>query len=264
MTTKCEHIGHFEQALAYRRNGYRLVIVRPGAKIPAFKGWQRAAYTDDELRRLLDEQDYNVGILTGGELVVLDIDSSEPAEVSWAVEHCGDTPMKCRTPGGGLHLYFRTQAGVRYSNGVKLQGGPYDMRWNGCFAVCPWSRNGEGIAYRWVGPVLPVADLPVLRAEPLLRKKASPKMHGRIPSVERTGPIRNVRAYIQRIASIQGSRGSDACFRVACILRDAGKAPDEALECMQEWNEKCAVPAWSVPELEKKIRDAYSKLAKGA
>ena len=31
------------------------------------------------------------------------------------------------------------------------------------------------------------------------------------------------------------------CFRVACILRDEGKTPDEALQYMLEWNRECAI-----------------------
>ncbi len=77
-----------------------------------------------------------------------------------------------------------------------------------------------------------------------------------------SGKIRDPRSYIRRIVSVQGQRGSDACFRVACVLRDEGKTPEEALEYMLEWNKECALPPWTVKELIHKIRDSYAKLAR--
>ena len=52
------------------------------------------------------------------------------------------------------------------------------------------------------------------------------------------GKIKNLRSYIRQIMSIEGQRGSDACFRVACILRDEGTTADEALQYMLEWNQE--------------------------
>ena len=37
--------------------------------------------------------------------------------------------------------------------------------------------------------------------------------------------IKDIRSYIRAIKSVQGSHGSDSCFRVACILRDSGNVP---------------------------------------
>jgi hypothetical protein len=50
-----------------------------------------------------------VGIVTGAVsgLVVIDIDSDDPAVWAMVIEIFGDTPLKIRTPSGGLHLYYR-------------------------------------------------------------------------------------------------------------------------------------------------------------
>jgi len=84
-----------------------------------------------------------------------------------------------------------------------------------------------------------------------------------LPAAVAVGRIRDLRAYIRRIKSIQGARGSDACFRVACILRDAGLSPEESLAYLLEWNQSCADPPWSVTELEHKVRDAFAIVTKG-
>src|SRR4051812_28462741 len=118
METLPDTIGHVEQARRLRGLGFQLVALRPGAKAPMFKGWQQAVYGEEEMGRLFDGTDLNVGIRTGGDLVVLDIDSTSATDLDWVLEHVGDTPMKVRSPSGGLHLYFRARQGVRYGNGV--------------------------------------------------------------------------------------------------------------------------------------------------
>ncbi len=50
---------------------------------------------------------------------------------------------------------------------------------------------------------------------------------------------------------------------MACILRDDGKTPEEALQYMLEWNQQCAIPPWSLTELQRKVRDSYGKLVAG-
>src|SRR5580704_3630247 len=51
-----------------------------------------------------------IGIVTGAVsgLVVVDIDSDDPAVWAMVIERFGDTPLKIRTPSGGQHLYFRS------------------------------------------------------------------------------------------------------------------------------------------------------------
>src|SRR2546428_1348679 len=63
------------------------------------------------------------------------------------------------------------------------------------------------------------------------------------------GRIRDLRRYIRGIASIQGHGGSNACYRVACLLAEAGYEFDTALAELVAWNQACAVPLWTRPAL---------------
>src|SRR5439155_10559446 len=51
----------------------------------------------------------NIGIVTGGVsgVIVPDIDSTDRADFDVVEERFGQTPLKVRTPSGGVHLYYR-------------------------------------------------------------------------------------------------------------------------------------------------------------
>src|SRR5262249_43997599 len=148
----------------------------------------------------------NVGILCGGDLcgggnlVVLDIDSTEAEDVQWVIDEVGDTPMKVRSPSGGLHLFFRGRASVAYGNGVRLRGKAYDLRWNGTFIVCPWSVRQDGTQYEWLGYRLPVNELPFMRVSPLrARRRTRALVEAVFTEGDRAQLVSRARAYLAKV-----------------------------------------------------------------
>lgn len=247
---------NFEQALELRELGYDIVVLHPYSKVPMFKGWQTRTYSEEDLWQLFDGTDANLGVRTGGDLVVLDIDSKDPERLDWVRSNVIDTPTIVETP-NGYHCWGRCRKGVVYGNKVKIKGEPYDLRWNGCFAVTPFSRNEEGLAYRWAGNLLPVQELPLLKVSPL-RENRKKKPNYQVVDANKTitanvqSNIRNItnpEAYVMTIESIQGQNGSSALVRAVCILRDCGKSPQEAWQILKRWNSMKAVPPWSDEEL---------------
>lgn len=73
-------------------------------------------------------------------------------------------------------------------------------------------------------------------------------------------PISRAKAFIAKEPpAIQGQRGSDRCFHVACeLVKGFGLSEAEALEAIQDWNRTCQ-PPWSEAELRHKIQDATKK-----
>jgi hypothetical protein len=214
----------------------------------------RASSDGDTIRGWLAEGERNYGIVC--DLVaVIDADMAELAE--WWQGNMPPTPWRVRTPRGGMHFYYGSVPGLR--NAVKAHGG-WDVRAGGRGYVVGAGSVVDGREYELLGEEtldLPPFDPAWLPAEAVEAATVTPAPR---PA---GGRIRDLRSYIRRIVSVQGQRGSDACFRVACLLRDDGKTPEEALEYMLEWNRYCAVPPWTVKELIHKIRDSYAKLAKG-
>jgi hypothetical protein len=224
-------------------------------KRPLLDDWPDRATTDHrQIEEWLSDGSRNYGIVCE-DIAVIDTDTEELSQ--WWIDNMPKTPWRVLTPRGGRHFYYTSVPNLR--NAVKAHRG-WDVRAGGRGYVVGAGSVVEGKRYELLGEVtlvLPPFDpawLPPFSSEPLLLPNIALRPRGR---------IRNLRAYIRKIVSIQGERGSDACFRVACVLRDEGKTPDEAMEYMLEWNETSAIPPWSVRELEKKIRDAYVKAMKG-
>ena len=223
-------------------------------KVPLLDDWPaKATRNHRTIEKWLCDGRHNYGILCD-RIAVIDADTAEL--VAWWQEHMPETPWRVRTPRGGVHFYYASVPGLR--NAVKAHRG-WDIRAGGRGYVVGFGSLVAGTEYQLLGeatldlPPFDPAWLPAVPATSL----ASP---GR--AIPPRGRIRDLRAYIRRILSIQGQRGSDACFRVACVLRDEGKTSEEALQYMLEWNQQCAVPPWSIAELQRKIRDAYTRLAR--
>ena len=226
-------------------------------KRPLLEDWPHQATNNlKTIQSWFSTNDHNYGILCD-EVAVIDTDTAELSD--WWQHNMPQTPWRVRTPGGGMHFFYRSVPNLK--NAVKAHRG-WDVRAGGNGYVVGFGSVVNGKKYELVGKI--TLDLPPF--EPAWLPREKPELQF-VPSCRHPAQsrrrIRNLRAYIRRIFSIQGQRGSDACFRVACILRDEGKSPHEALEMMIEWNEHCAVPTWSVEELAKKVRDAFAKTRRG-
>jgi hypothetical protein len=256
-----ETTGHFEQALHLQAIGFRLVAVRPGTKIPSCKGWQEKEYDEEDLYRLFEGTEANVGIITGGDLVVLDIDSTSAGDLDWVLEHVGETPMKVRSPRGGTHLYFRARRGVAYGNGVKLGGRPYDLRWQGCFITCPWSQTPDG-RYEWLGEPVPAVELPFMKVSPLRPQRQRTRQQVQAQALSPDASFMEVRAsrWLDRVeGAVSGQGGHSATFRVACkLVHYFGLGRLAAIRLMLIWNERCQ-PPWSIGEIEHKVDSAIKR-----
>lgn len=249
-----EHFGLQETAAELLDNGYRLVPLCALSKIPTEKGWQEKEYGVDDF----EDESRNIGIKTGGPLVVVDVDSKDPAKVQWVLDNCGQTEMRVHSP-HGTHLYYGTRAGVEYGNKVKIRGEPYDLRWKGCFIVTAGSRNSEGVAYTWAGNIIPLGELPILKVTPLRerKRKGKPLVIDPIDTLDRA--VRRAQAYIARIFSISGEGGHNSCYRAVCKLRDFGLSPEQAWPALLAWNETNAIPKWTEAELRHKIASVFGQ-----
>lgn len=107
----------------------------------------------------------SIAIATGPHLAIVDVDPAKGglASLEQMREALGvalDTPWVVSTGGGGLHLGFRGDAGVR--NQVGLLPG-IDVRGEGGYVVAPPSRHISGKLYEWHCDSLPPpAGLPPL------------------------------------------------------------------------------------------------------
>src|SRR5688500_1415807 len=115
-------------ALNYWRKGLRPIRLREGTKAAElkWKEYQSRPPTEEEVRSSVGAGRTIIGLVTGSGLGVVDCD--DPALLGDVIAQVGDTPMKCRTPSGGTHLYYRMRGGVHYGNAVKINGKDIDLR----------------------------------------------------------------------------------------------------------------------------------------
>lgn len=126
----------------------------PG-KRPLQKNWETIdGLTAAEARAWLAE-DGNIGIRTGGSLLVVDCDGERP-------DNLPDTPT-VQTGSGGMHLYYRVPDGIklRVGNTAKWIHPTTDTRGDGGQVVAPGSIHaGTGALYEWM-PGLSPAEITI-------------------------------------------------------------------------------------------------------
>jgi Bifunctional DNA primase/polymerase, N-terminal/Primase C terminal 1 (PriCT-1) len=95
----------------------------------------------------------NIGIGTGDEVIVLDIDVRNDGfeSLQELEQRHGTLPATWRaiTGGGGEHVYFATPPGAKIHNSVQRIGSGLDIRGLGGFVVAPPSAHVSGRAYGW-------------------------------------------------------------------------------------------------------------------
>lgn len=245
------------EALEYLNLGYRPIPLVARSKRPELKWrkYQARPPTEAEVRSWFGAQEHNIALIAGNGVVIVDVD--DPTLTEAVIEHCGATPMRCRTPGGGLHLYYAMRRGVHYGNAVQIKGKAIDLRCEGGYAVCPWSRNESGTPYSWEGGPVNAADLPPIKVAWLRRRKKRCQVPAHWATVDSATAVRRARSYLARIeGAISGRRGHNRTFRVACVLAvKFGLTLEQAWPLFVEWNEQCE-PPWSEKELLHKLQDA--------
>jgi putative DNA primase/helicase len=137
-------------ALDYCRRGWRVFPV--AGKVPRLTAWPAQATTNEATARRWWQTwpTADIGIATGGGLLVLDVDPRHGGDNSIAEleRHHGplpDTPRSL-TGGGGVHLYCAVDQPI--GNRTGLAPG-IDLRGDGGFVVAPPSRHANGRRYEW-------------------------------------------------------------------------------------------------------------------
>ncbi|MDF3288493.1 bifunctional DNA primase/polymerase [Streptomyces silvisoli] len=176
-------------ALDAAAQGWPVIPLRPGGKVPALHGErhcprtgecadghrtfeQRATLAPERIERCWSAGPFNVGIATGpAGLLVIDLDTLKPKDTKGTpdgvtsflalCERAGQpvpTTRRIRTPSGGQHLYFTAPPGVRLHNTAGTLAPKIDTRAWGGQVVAPGSATPHG-PYTVLDDS-PVADLP--------------------------------------------------------------------------------------------------------
>lgn len=190
---------------------------------------------------------HNIGImLRENRLVVIDIDrGKDAARTFWRErrELCQYVAETRR----GIHVYLEGETATR-----KFPLG--DIKASG-YVVSPPSvvKYDKKVfwTYRWiVRSALPrFSDYEHLFP-----------IEEHLPQPERRGRIRNVRAYLAKIVSIEGEHGWGAMARAASVCLHAGLSESEATIALLDWNAGPTVrPKWDPRDIARTITRIYRK-----
>jgi hypothetical protein len=118
------------------------------ALVRGYNRWKHGPGADSISKLAAKNPTANVGIICGlSGVTVLDIDYPSIADDLMRV--CGDTPLKVRTPSGGVHLYY-DHNGERNAN-LRSQGFEADVKGKaGIIAAPPSTRPDSGRSYTFI------------------------------------------------------------------------------------------------------------------
>ena len=153
------------QALKLAAKGYHVFPCKAKAKTPRITGWPDAATTDPATIRTWFDRwpSANVAIATGARsgVVVLDLDRHGDVDGVAAAEALGweQAGPIVRTPGGGIHAYYRHPGGYVKGSASKIAPG-VDLQGDGKYVIAPPSNHPAGGRYEWEDEDEPLPELP--------------------------------------------------------------------------------------------------------
>jgi hypothetical protein len=213
-------------AEALARLGYRIFPLRDRAKRPRIKRWPELATTDIATvgRWWLRWPRSNIGIATGDDLAVIDVDPSHGG----AIDPAWPDTTTVSTPSAGWHLYYAC-ANVR--NSVGRLGPGVDVRGERGYVAAPPSVTERG-EYEWAY----VPDSGIARVSPSMFDVPGP---GRGHRQERgnTSP----RRFIQRDRVGEGERNSYLASYAGWLFAN-GYSFSEVVQCVELENASVCLP----------------------
>ncbi len=253
----------YEEALLDLRLGISQIPLLKNTKQAAtrWKEFTTRRPAEAELRDWFGvEGRFNRGLVMGSISGLVGVDVDDVARGFAFLRERGVPPtvMQTKTWRNMYHLFFR-HPGPRVAPAVKVCGEPVDLRGDDSYLVAAGSQIDGKFYDRlgvWEPNLIPVFDPSWFREKTMDEKPRPP------PSSLVSTQIESVRKYIAKIVSVQGSGGSNACYRAACKLVDAGLSFDEALAELRAWNERNAIPKWSEKELQWKVQSAFNRKGK--
>ena len=136
-----------DTALHFARMGWEVFPLKPREKVPAtYDGFKSASSDVRKVERWWKNVDYNLGLPTGKNFVVLDADSEEAYE---SIRALGTTEPPTVITGKGWQWYLTVPDFLVKNSAGKVSRG-IDIRGVGGYVVAPPSIHPNGQAYKWV------------------------------------------------------------------------------------------------------------------
>ncbi|MCP3680302.1 MAG: hypothetical protein GY782_08655 [Gammaproteobacteria bacterium] len=254
-----------EAALRYLKE-YKFSVIPCKANKKAYVKWeefQKRQATEDEIKEWWAKwPDANIAVVTGkvsGGLAIIDIDEQKGFEA--IQEYIPDTlefPIS-KTPSGGEHFWFRTNANI--SNNSRVVPG-CDLRAEGGYVLVPPSANGNGKQYSWKQSIKDIAVpfLPDAYIKYILLNNKYSLTRAR----EGVNPVTFCDNLLHSVtlSFSKGTRDEDFFHVMHCLIK-GGMSQDNAREVAHRLLLTCEQPGgdnYTEREVEEKIKSAIHRL----
>lgn len=239
------------EAIKFIQQGYAVVPLRgKSPAMPGDKSKHICREPFDVVELWPDDEGFNVGIVTGEGLAVLDIDIADGKDgfgsLARLEAEIGALPVtrRVRTQSGGAHFYFAMPPGVNVTNSdlsLKRFGTGLNVRGVGGHVVAPGMKyEGRPYVLEIEGPTvkIPAALLALLKSPREKSESIAPV--GELDTPHEIARARDFALNYQRAE--KGSRGY-TCARLSRELYDFLISEETCAELLSEWNEaKCDPP----------------------
>ena len=253
------------EAIKLSKQGFRLIPCN--GKIPLMKKWQlNATNNENKIKQLWENNDYNIGILTGEQannLIVLDCDVKDDINgISNFINYLKSNNITlpdtliATTGRGGKHYYFKSEAS-NLKSGTNIFDKGIDIRANGGFIIAPPSLHPNGNRYSWDNNV-PIAKLPPELEKLIIEfqtgtKKEKSKQKERL----KKNPKYN------ELPCIEIGERNETLFRLSSKLIECGLCYNAILEAISIENELKCVELLSEAEITNIVNSAYKYKSDG-
>lgn len=168
--TRADSPSLMASALQYASMGIPVHPLLVGGKAPRWRDWPDRATTDpDTIRGIWGRAPYNIGVVCGEQITVLDLDVPKTGDGPTGVEQLSElaaeagqfvpSTMSVRTPTGGWHLIYQTPTSTEVRCTAKTVASQIDTRAHGGYVVGIDSIV-NGHPYTLVGSITTPAVLP--------------------------------------------------------------------------------------------------------
>ena len=221
-----------EEAIQYAKQGWKILPLKKGTKLPQINAWQENA--SDDMEQIVawweDFPNSNIGVQTGSVsgIWVLDIDVKGAGDgidsLDTLTKKHGSLPetLLAKTASGGYHYFFK-MPNFDLRNTAGTHPG-IDSRANGGYVVLPGSKLHDGTHYRFINPGTSVADAPQWLYDELVVKK------------DYNGPL-----HTEQRNYNEGGR-NNSLFLNASSYRGRGLEYNQILTLLRADNQQCKPP----------------------
>lgn len=270
--------------------GFAVIPVPHRHKAPRLKGWQSLRISRDEVSARFANDPGNIGILLGEPSgMIIDVDLDDYLAVELAEEFLPPTAAVFgRESRPRSHRLYRVADSTKTQKWPGKDGMLVELRSTGCQTIGPGSVHPSGEAVRWDEDGEPAAVEPAVLIESIERLVAmikqrrgetvpapvesngsgsSPATHAARAEAIGGSPesLARCRRYVaeQCRDSVEGRRGDDALYRVACVTVEFGLGDAAAMEVLEEFNATRCSPPWPLDRLRHKLAEANKNADRG-